>query len=201
MKKKQLEILLQKLNLHSKPKVYLEQYPTPADIAAKILFDAYSLGDIEGKKVCDLGCGTGIFSIGAVLLGAKEVIGIDIDKEVIEVARKNAEQLGVEGMIKFIVSDIKEFNETCDCVIMNPPFGSQQEHADTPFLIKALEIAPVVHSIHMLKTENYIENLVHRHNGMITHKERVVFEIKHMFKFHKREKAEVEAMHIRIKKR
>ncbi|MEM2900077.1 MAG: METTL5 family protein, partial [Thermoplasmata archaeon] len=198
MKKKQLEIILQRLKTYEKPKAELEQYPTNAEIAAKILFDAYSLGDIEGKKVCDLGCGTGIFAIGAAILAAKEVVAVDIDKEVIDVAKENADLAHVN--VRFVISDIKEFNEKCDTVIMNPPFGSQKEHADTPFLIKALEIANVVHSIHMLKTENYIENVVHRHNGMITHKQKVLFEIKHMFKFHTREKAEIEAMYIRIKR-
>ena len=47
---------------------------TPAPIAADIIFTAYQWGDIENKTVVDLGCGTGIFSVGAVSMGAKKVL-------------------------------------------------------------------------------------------------------------------------------
>ncbi len=200
MKKVQLEIKLQKLKAHCEPKAELEQYPTPAEIAASVLFDAYSLGDVDGKKVCDLGCGAGIFAIGAALLGASDVVGIDIDAGAIETAKENAKRAGVEDRVRFKVADVQDFDEKCDTVIMNPPFGSQNEHADMPFLLKALEIASVVHTIHMLKTENYILDFVHRHGGMVTHKHKLAFEIKHMFEFHTHAKTEIEALYIRIKR-
>ena len=40
IKKKDLELLLQRLNPHPKPKVWLEQYTIPAETAAEILFIA-----------------------------------------------------------------------------------------------------------------------------------------------------------------
>ena len=61
---------------------------TPAPIAADILFTAYHWGDIEGKTVVDLGCGTGIFSVGAVYMGAKKVIGFDVDKNIISASKR-----------------------------------------------------------------------------------------------------------------
>ena len=79
MKKKQLEILLQKIPSFNNPIPGLEQYKTSADIAADIIFTAHQLGDIENKIVIDMGCGTGIFSVGSFLTGAKKVIGIDIE--------------------------------------------------------------------------------------------------------------------------
>lgn len=51
---------LQSIPPHIKPKVELEQYTTPAKIAADLLWNAHALGDIEGLKVVDLACGTGI---------------------------------------------------------------------------------------------------------------------------------------------
>ncbi|MBO4763982.1 MAG: class I SAM-dependent methyltransferase, partial [Candidatus Methanomethylophilaceae archaeon] len=60
MKKKDLEISLQSLETFRNPKVRLEQYPTPSVIASDILFSAYAAGDIAGKRVADLGCGTGL---------------------------------------------------------------------------------------------------------------------------------------------
>ena len=37
-----------------------------------IIFTAFQFGDIQDKKVVDLGCGTGIFSFGAKIANAKE---------------------------------------------------------------------------------------------------------------------------------
>ena len=57
MKKKELEMLLEKVRPFAEPDPRLEQYPTPAVIAADITYSAYAAGDIEGMKVLDLGCG------------------------------------------------------------------------------------------------------------------------------------------------
>ncbi|RYG40520.1 50S ribosomal protein L11 methyltransferase, partial [bacterium] len=46
--------------------------------------------DIEGLDVADVGCGSGILAIGAVMLGAKSVVANDIDPVAVEVARENA---------------------------------------------------------------------------------------------------------------
>lgn len=45
--------------------------------------------DLGGKRVLDLGCGSGVLAIGAKLLGAAEVVAIDIDPQSVEVAREN----------------------------------------------------------------------------------------------------------------
>lgn len=46
--------------------------------------------DFVGKHVADVGCGSGVLSIGAHLLGAATVAGIDIEPIAVEVARQNA---------------------------------------------------------------------------------------------------------------
>ncbi|GAH16499.1 unnamed protein product, partial [marine sediment metagenome] len=79
------QILFQKVPTYENPNPYIEQYMTPANIAADIIFTAYQFGDIQDKKVVDLGCGTGIFSYGVKLVNAKEVVGIDIDKASIKI--------------------------------------------------------------------------------------------------------------------
>lgn len=56
----------------------------------------------EGDLVADLGCGSGILSIAACLLGAREVNGIDIDPVASRIAVENAELNGVDPE-KFIV--------------------------------------------------------------------------------------------------
>jgi len=51
------------------------------DFSACLLHTADSqFGDISGCTVADLGCGCGILSIGAALLGASYVLGVDLDE-------------------------------------------------------------------------------------------------------------------------
>ena len=197
MKKKDLEIKLQNLIPFQNPKVELEQYPTHSSIATDILFEAYLNGDIEGKNVADFGCGTGIFSIGAFLLGAKKVNGYDIDEESISISKQNAEKCNCE--IEFQLKNINEVNEKFDTVIMNPPFGSQNKHADRPFLEKAMETADAIYSIHMACTVDYLKKMVEKHErkieGCITYK----YEIPHTFSFHSKTKKTVEIVAVYIR--
>ena len=48
-----------------------------------------------GEKILDLGCGSGILSIGALVLGAKEAFACDIDEKCVDVAYENAALNGV----------------------------------------------------------------------------------------------------------
>lgn len=45
---------------------------------------------LEGVSILDMGCGSGILGIGALLLGAKDVLAVDIDKNAVDIAVKNA---------------------------------------------------------------------------------------------------------------
>lgn len=44
----------------------------------------------EGMEVLDMGCGSGILSIASILLGARNVTGIDIDENAVRIAQDNA---------------------------------------------------------------------------------------------------------------
>ena len=171
-KKRQLEMVLQDIPSHESPKINLEQYSTPSVIAADVLWNANSIGDIHGMKVVDLGCGTGIFAIGSALLGAEESVGVDIDNAAISIANSQAEKLGVKSKTNFITSDIKDFHGYADTIIQNPPFGAQKanrKEADRSFIIKALEIAPVVYSFHIGETEEFITNFFKKEGATISH--------------------------------
>ncbi len=43
------------------------------------------------KTILDIGCGSGILSIAALLLGAKNATAVDIDPLAVKTARENAE--------------------------------------------------------------------------------------------------------------
>jgi len=184
MKQKELEIILQKVPTYEQPNPYIEQYMTQANIAADIIFTAYGFGDIQDKKVIDLGCGTGIFSFGAKYVNAKEVIGIDIDEESIKIAKNYAEKNNED--IQFIIKDVKDLDIKCDTVIMNPPFGAQKSNrwADRRFIEKGFEIAKVIYSLHLTKTLDFIEKMILALDGEISYYKKYDFSIKHSFSFH-----------------
>lgn len=203
-KRRHLEMMLQQIPPHKSPKVHLEQYATPSNIASDILWNAYSMGDIKDKKVVDLGCGTGIFTIGSALLGASEVTGVDIDPDALEIAGIQASKMGVEDDIKFISSDVQDFTGSADTVIQNPPFGAQkagEKNADRIFMKKAIEIAPVVYSFHIFETEPFVKKFFNKLGGCITHKFSYTFPIPRTYHFHEKEKMDINVIVLRIQKK
>ena len=58
----------------------------------------------DGRKVLDIGCGSGILSIGAALLGAEEVLAVDIDPQAVEVSKENVALNRCEDKIKVYCS-------------------------------------------------------------------------------------------------
>lgn len=190
MKRRELEIVLQSLSPFANPQAELEQYSTPAVIAADLLFDALARGDIEGRKVLDLGCGTGPLGIGAALLGAAQVVGYDKDPAALEQASKNAAMAGV--IVDLRQADIGEVREGADTVIMNPPFGAQRKGADRPFLTAAMGCSPVIYSLHMSSTEDFIQRFARKSGYLATPLKRYKFGIPYMFEFHSKAKKEVD---------
>ena len=53
--------------------------------------------DLQDCNVLDFGCGSGILAIAALLLGAKQAVGTDIDYQAIEASRDNAERNGIDA--------------------------------------------------------------------------------------------------------
>lgn len=60
----------------------------------------------EGSTVLDIGCGSGILSIIALLLGAKSAIALDIDKNAADIAMKNAKINNVDDKYATYTGDI-----------------------------------------------------------------------------------------------
>jgi len=202
MKLKQLEIALQRCAGYTRPKAALEQYQTPAPLAARLLYDALMHGDIGGKRVIDPGCGTGILAIGAALLGADEVIGIEIDGIALETARANAALLKAD--VEFIEGDLKDGSlpartGTCDTVVMNPPFGAQNAHADRPFIGFTLATAPVIYGIFNAGSIPFVEAYT-AGRARITDKIGGRFAIKRTFAFHTRDVQEIEVEILRLER-
>jgi putative methylase len=184
------------------PSPRYEQYQTPPGLAARLLYHAFVKGDIQGKRVCDLGSGTGIFSIGAALLGAEDVVGVELDGEAIRVAKENAIRLEVGP--RFIQGDLRDpglplLLGTFDTVVMNPPFGSQNAHADRPFLDTALGLAGVVYGIFNAGSRDFVASYIH---GRACIDEAIggTFSMKRTFFFHKRETQDIAVEILRLRR-
>jgi len=200
MKLRHLEMILQRITGYHHPRAALEQYQTPAPLAARLLYHALMKGDIEGKTVCDLGCGTGVLAIGAALLGADHVTGIDSDPQAVRDANANAALLYTD--IEFIVSDVRDAALPgrlgyCDTVVMNPPFGAQKAHADRPFIDLALSIAPVTYSIFNAGSTQFIETYT-AERAEIDERVGGIFPIKRTFSFHTHDVQEIEVEILRL---
>ena len=76
-----------------------------------------------GSSLLDVGCGTGILSIAAARLGAKPIVGVDLDFNIIEVAAANAEANGVADQIELLTSPLGELDERFDTVVANIVVG------------------------------------------------------------------------------
>ena len=88
MSRATLAVLLSRVKPFSQPRWQWEQYVTPSEAAATILWDAQTRGLLEGRTVLDLGAGTGRLGIGALLLGA-EVIFVEKDASLHEAIEEN----------------------------------------------------------------------------------------------------------------
>lgn len=86
---------------------------------------------IPGDDVLDVGCGSGILSIAAVKLGAKEAYGVDIDPLSVKASYENAELNGVTNAVLFKQGSVTEV--LCD----------EQIPHNTPLVVANI-LAPVI---------------------------------------------------------
>lgn len=75
--------------------------------------------ELAGKEVCDAGCGSGILSFVALLLGAKHVVAFDIDGEVLDTVRENAERNAMSGRMRVFAGTVDDVEGTFPWVVAN----------------------------------------------------------------------------------
>jgi putative methylase len=208
VRKLDLERFLSTVQINPMPKVDLEQYTISERIAATMLYiAAYTNNDVIGKRVLDLGCGTGRLSLGAAFLGAKNVLGVDIDKAVLKVAVANSRNVGLTANTAWVNGDISTVTCCFDTVLQNPPFGVQTRNADRAFLFKALASGKMIYSLHshpqvdkrlisLLKSSStglfevqpsaFLKRFIEQHGGMVKAVYAMLMTIPKMFDFHKK---------------
>ena len=163
----------------------LEQVATPAEAAADLLLAAVRLDGLEGRSVLDLGSGTGRLAIGAALLGAESVVGLELDPALVEVARAAAQSAGVR--VEFRPGDVTEWQRPAELVVMNPPFGAQRRHADRAFWDRALVLAErSVHAFALADSRTFIARRVVARGAQVLETQPVAWELPRTFPHHTR---------------
>ncbi|NRA61858.1 MAG: 50S ribosomal protein L11 methyltransferase [Psychrobium sp.] len=85
--------------------------------------------DLEGKTLVDFGCGSGILAIAALKLGAKRVIGIDIDPQAILASKENARRNNVADQIELYLPQDQPSDIIADVLVANILAGPLEDLA------------------------------------------------------------------------
>lgn len=184
MKLKELKHRLTYVSDFTSPILSLEQYITPHDIAACIIYTAHTVyNDIHDKNIVDLCAGTGMLTIATSFYNPKTIKCIEIDSNAIEVLKENCKMFELDN-IELINCDINNVNLECDTVFMNPPFGTRNKGVDVNAIEVALRMGNVVYSLHKRTTRDFIMGKFCNATVLAE----VEFELKRSHKFHKKEK-------------
>jgi len=184
------------------PRADLEQYPTPADVAAHLLHLADLQGDLTGT-VLDLGAGTGALALAAACRAPERVVGLELDPDALATARANERRVAPETAVDWVCGDARALPldpEPPTTVVANPPFGAQDgaAGADRPFLAAAADVAAVSYTLHNAGSRAFVESFAADRGGAVTHAFAVEFDVDRQFPFHDddRRTLDVEAFRI-----
>jgi methylase of polypeptide subunit release factors len=116
------EIEVQRVKITVFPGVWSPAYDWSGD------FMVEHLPDVSGRKVLEVGSGSGVISLHAALAGASHVTAIDINPAAVLNTRVNFEQHGV-SVGQALVSDVfSAVRDDFDLIIFNAPYhGSKPE--------------------------------------------------------------------------
>jgi ribosomal protein L11 methyltransferase len=92
--------------------------------------------ELSGKAVLDVGCGSGILALVALVFGAARARAIDNDPDVVPVARENAERNGLGGKLEVDTTPLGELSEIYPVVVANIEAGVLERLA--PALVRAV---------------------------------------------------------------
>jgi putative methylase len=193
---------LEAVDQFADPRVDLEQYPTPADVAAHLLHLADLQDDLNGT-VLDLGAGTGALALAAACRDPERVVGLELDPGALSTARENERRVGPGTAVDWVCGDVRAFPldpEAPTTVVANPPFGAQDgaAGADRPFLAAAADHAAVSYTLHNAGSRAFVESFAADRGGEVTHAFAVEFDVDRQFPFHEddRRTLDVEAFRI-----
>jgi ribosomal protein L11 methyltransferase len=76
-------------------------------------------GELTGKPILDVGCGSGILALVAIALGASHARAVDNDPDAVEVTRENAIRNGLEEQVTADTASLESMQERFPVVVAN----------------------------------------------------------------------------------
>ncbi|HIP84165.1 MAG TPA: methyltransferase domain-containing protein [Methanothermococcus okinawensis] len=113
--------------------ILLKTHPLVYEPAEDSILLMDNITDVRGKKVLDMGTGTGVQAINALKRGCDTAVGVDINPYGVELSRKNAElnNLKLDREVFFFQGDLfrgidkvlEKLNiDRFDVILFNPPY-------------------------------------------------------------------------------
>ncbi|TGG94988.1 50S ribosomal protein L11 methyltransferase [Natronospirillum operosum] len=94
-------------------------HPTTA-LCMRWLNDQAAAGGLQDSTVLDFGCGSGVLGIAALLLGARRLVGVDIDPQAVTSTRQNADRNGIDpARYAVMLPDALPADTEADVVLAN----------------------------------------------------------------------------------
>ncbi len=77
-------------------------------LCLELIENLYSAAETAPETVIDIGCGSGILGVAALKLGARQVLGVDVDTDVLHVAQENGVLNGVADRLEVALGSVAE---------------------------------------------------------------------------------------------
>ena len=115
-------------------KVYQDDSMFKFSIDSVLLPNFVTLSKKKGR-ILDIGCGNGVIPIVLTTRTSNHVDGVEIQKDVYELAKRSVEYNNLEDQITIYNEDIKEFSKNCetdmyDTITCNPPYFKDMKQND-----------------------------------------------------------------------
>src|SRR5262249_27471704 len=88
--------------------------PQQLERAEAGLRDLLAGEDLSAKTVLDLGCGSGVHTLAALKLGARQVVAVDLDPDSVRTAQAMIQRNGLGDRCRFCVRSVFDLNHDAD---------------------------------------------------------------------------------------
>jgi len=119
-------------------------FPTDCGLSLLVALNGEDAPDLAGTAVLDIGCGSGLYTVAALLAGAEHVTALDINPAAAQVTRANVLHNGLDpARVSFVSSGLADctFGRKFDVVITNPPHLPYDERYATANGLEAALVA------------------------------------------------------------
>jgi ribosomal protein L11 methyltransferase len=122
------------------------------------LFNKHGDINIDDGSALDIGTGTGVLAIAAVLIGVKRAVGIDIDPCARDEAQKNIKLNGLEHRINILDTRVEDIKETYSLITANLRYPTLRRLCSHIVGITQKKGAVVVSGIKSDEVEDLLDN-------------------------------------------